>query len=131
VAGRLAVAAWDQSAVTQGQGAKDARTRVAQLDAYCWRVAAGLLGQGRRTQDDRVGGRSAIRCGGAEPPRQITERADPEGAWEQASSQRRTVDDQSPERVGRVQREGRGESGWRLRERKQEAAATWRSQGAR
>jgi hypothetical protein len=72
-----------------------------------------------------------IRCGGAEPPRQITERADPEGAWEQASSQRRTVDDRSPERVGRVQREGRGESGWRLRERKQEAAATGRSQGAR
>jgi hypothetical protein len=34
-------------------------------------------------------------------------------------------------RVGRVQREGRGESGWRLRERKQEAAATGRSQGAR
>jgi hypothetical protein len=30
-----------------------------------------------------------------------------------------------------VQREGRGESGWRLRERKHEAAAIGRSQGAR
>jgi hypothetical protein len=34
-------------------------------------------------------------------------------------------------RVGRVHREGRGESGWRLRERKHEAAAIGRSQGAR